>query len=211
MRDLTCYGSIDIKNIGFTLEQNGSLFDDPKCMVFADPPFVEEVILEKVEIGLVRIVRREELSVGWNADCRLRDLVNDTRMSDMLCDGKRNRRTSLMIRSRVLMTAPLSRRCIDRSTDGLFAGFLCSISCMALSTCVDMVSEEREAQQKAQLAQPGCTIPTRHSNVLLTRMSIIGLPWLSARLVLPIRSDSPIFSTSWLPFDPHKRRLCLTK
>jgi hypothetical protein len=73
-----CYGSIDIENIGFTLEQNGSLFDDPKCMVFADPPFVEEVILEKVEIGLVRIVRREELSVGWNADCRLRDIFDDS-------------------------------------------------------------------------------------------------------------------------------------
>lgn len=51
-------------------------------------------------------------------------------MSDRVTADRKekDRRTSLMIRSRVLMTAPLSSRCTDKSIVGLFAGFLCSIS-----------------------------------------------------------------------------------
>lgn len=127
MWDLTGHGRIDVQNIGLSVEQNGGPFDDPKCMVFPNSTFVEEVILEKVEIGFGRIVRSIELIISRDADGRLRGLVNDTSLRDICVTGK-ERRTSLMIRSRVLMTAPLSRRCIERSMAGLFAGFLCSIS-----------------------------------------------------------------------------------
>jgi hypothetical protein len=48
MLDLTCHGSIDVQNIGLTLEQRGGLVDYPKCMVFPNPTFVEEVILEEI-------------------------------------------------------------------------------------------------------------------------------------------------------------------
>lgn len=61
-----------------TPEQSGSLFDDPKGMVFPNPTFVEEVILEKIEIGFGRIVWSEELSIGRGGQGRRRDLVNDT-------------------------------------------------------------------------------------------------------------------------------------
>jgi len=127
MRGLTGHGSIDVQNIGLSLKQSGGPFDDPKCMVLPNSTFMEEVILEKVEIGFGRIVRSVELIICREADGRLRDLVNGISLRDM-CVTEKERRTSLMIRSRVLMTAPLSRRCIERSMAGLFAGFLCSIS-----------------------------------------------------------------------------------
>ena len=126
-------------------------------MVFPNPTFVEEVVLEEIEIGFGRIVRSVELIVGRETHCRLRDLVNDIRVSDT-CVTERERRTSLTIRSCVLMTAPLSRRCIERSVSGLFLGFLCSISRMALSKCVwalDMVIE-REGHRKGTTL--GCTL-----------------------------------------------------
>lgn len=76
--DLTCYRGIDIQNIGLTLQQSGGLFNDPKGVVLPNPTFVEEVILEEIEVGFGRIVGGEELSIGWNAYGRLRDLVSDT-------------------------------------------------------------------------------------------------------------------------------------
>jgi len=62
-----CHRSIDVQNVGFTLEQSGGFFDDPQGMFFPDPALVDEVILEKIEIGLARIVWGEELSVGRDA------------------------------------------------------------------------------------------------------------------------------------------------
>lgn len=47
-------------------------------MALPNSTFVEEVVLEKVEVGFRRIVRGEELSIGRDAYRRLRDLVNGT-------------------------------------------------------------------------------------------------------------------------------------
>lgn len=92
--NLTCHRGIDVKNIGLTPEQRGSLVDDPKGMVFPNPTLMEEVILEEIKIGFIRIVRREELSIGRNDGCRLRHLANDTWLRNIIeCD--RNGRTHI--------------------------------------------------------------------------------------------------------------------
>lgn len=128
MRNLTCHRSVDVQNIVLSPEQGVGLVDNPKGVVFPDPTFVEEVILEKIEIGFGRIVRRKELSIGRDAQGRLRNLANDAPWAERCLRDRKGRRTSLTIRSRVLMIVPLSRRCIERSTAGLFVEFLCSIS-----------------------------------------------------------------------------------
>lgn len=81
-RDLTSDGGIDVQHIGLTLEQSGGPFDDPEGVVFANPAFVEEVVLEEIEVRFRRIVRGEELRVGRNAYRRLRHLASEIRVSE---------------------------------------------------------------------------------------------------------------------------------
>ena len=59
------------------LQQSGSGVDDPEGVVFPNPTLVEEVVLEKLEVGLAWIGGRVELGIGWEAEGGLHNLAHE--------------------------------------------------------------------------------------------------------------------------------------
>lgn len=51
--------------------------NDPEGMVFPNPTLVEEVVLEKLEVGLAWIGGRVELGISWEAEGGLHNLAHE--------------------------------------------------------------------------------------------------------------------------------------